>query len=52
MLWFDHNFFLGETAVSESSDEDLSHKAGWVWKGDRVTGDWVQSETGEWLETE
>ncbi len=35
-------FFLGETAVSESSDEDLSHKAGWVWKGDRVTGDWVQ----------
>ena len=36
------------STTSEASDQD--YKAGWVWEGDKETGDWVWSETGEWPE--
>ena len=37
----------GVTTIEAS---DLGYKAGWVWVGDKETGDWVWSETGEWPE--
>ena len=33
--------------LSESSDDDADAKAGWVWEGDKETGDWVWSESGQ-----
>jgi hypothetical protein len=38
----------GVTTIEAS---DLGYKAGWVWEGDKETGDWVWSETGEWPES-
>ncbi len=38
-------------SLFESSDNDADTKAGWVWEGDKETGDWVWSETGEWPES-
>ena len=38
----------GVTTIEAS---DLGYKAGWVWVGDKETGDWVWSETGEWPES-
>ncbi len=38
----------GGVTTLEASDQD--YKAGWVWEGDKETGDWVWSETGEWPE--
>ena len=31
--------------------DNADARACWVWEGDKETGDWVWSETGEWLET-
>ena len=36
------------STTSEASDQD--YKAGWVWEGEKESGDWVWSETGEWPE--
>jgi len=38
----------GGLITLEAPDQD--YKAGWVWEGDKETGDWVWSETGEWPE--
>ena len=38
-----------EREYIESSD--LDYEGGWVWEGDKETGDWVWSETGEWPES-
>ena len=37
--------------VTTLEASDLGYKAGWVWVGDKETGDWVWSETGEWPES-
>ena len=37
--------------VTTLEASDLGYKAGWVWEGDKETGDWVWSETGEWPES-
>ncbi len=31
----------------EEDEDDAGAKAKWVWEGDKETGDWVFSETGE-----
>jgi len=43
MVW--PYLFLGETTADEDSDQD--YKPGWVWEGDKETGDWVWSESGQ-----
>ena len=37
------------TGAEHASDDedDAGAKAKWVWEGDKETGDWVWSETGE-----
>ncbi len=47
------SMFTKEDKLERESIEtsDLGYKGGWVWEGDKETGDWVWSETGEWPES-